>query len=127
MKIKRSDGPTARILRLARAAPGGLIRWHEARDEYLKGSQTARDDEKSAASRRHRGFNLTSSSGGRHYHMSLHQALERHFFPVDGTRGYYVLKGVVFNDDFTEDKQVLEDFGAAYGLDDNGMSINLGP
>jgi hypothetical protein len=100
--MKRHDGPTAHILRMARQAPGGIIRWNEARDEYLKGSQTARDDEKSAASRHRRGF-TSSSGGGRHYHMTLHQTLKRNFLKVEGTNGYYVLKTAAFPD--VEDNQ----------------------
>ncbi len=124
MKTKRSEGPTARIVQMARSRPGGVIRWHEARDVYLEASATARSDEKQAASRARRGFRLTSSSGGRHFHLTLNQLLERNFFKVDGTRGYWVLKSTVFNDFYTEDKQELAQFRANFGLDDNGMSIS---
>lgn len=118
------DRPTARILRLARAAPGGVIRWREARDEYVKGSHAAQEEERDARSANGLNKQTFKERTGRHYHMGLSRLLERHFYKVEGTRGYYVLKGVIFNDDRADDSQHLAQFRAAYGLDENGMSIS---
>ena len=72
-------GPTRLIVEMAQKKPGGVIRWHEARDQYLKGSESARRNER---------------KGERNYHMSLKQTLDRNFLKVDGTDGFYVLKGL---------------------------------
>lgn len=85
-------------------SPGGVIRWHEARDEYLAGSKAARDEEDKSHRRRPMIFSLASSkwqkvrSNGRHYHMSLSRVLERHFERVEGVNGFYVLKSTIIGD-----------------------------
>ncbi len=76
-KVSRYDGPTARILRMANKAPGGVIRWSEACAEYIEGSPAARKDERRKE---------------RRYHISLGHVLKRHFLQVEGTRGFYVLR-----------------------------------
>lgn len=79
MKNKADKGPTRLIVEMAQKAPGGVIRWYEARDQYLKGSEAARRDER---------------KGQRNYHMSLKQSLDRNFLKVEGTDGFYVLRGL---------------------------------
>lgn len=89
------ESPTQEIIKLARQAPGGLIRWYEARDAYLEASAAARANERSASRTvemlRRRG-NVVRSNGYRQYHMSLQQVLRRHFRKVSGTDSFYVLK-----------------------------------
>lgn len=103
--MKRSTAkPTRAIVKFARQQPGGVIRWHEARDLYLEESEAARRDERMAKrnsirlmAARVRGRN--SVSGNRHYHLSLNSLLKRNFYRVEGTQGFYVLKATVFNSD----------------------------
>ncbi len=95
MAKKAINKPTNLILRMAHKAPGGVIRWKEARDLYLKGSESARDEEKGEQEYRQRGGKPTS---GRHYHLSLSRLLERHFEPVAGGRGLHVLKSSIEGD-----------------------------
>lgn len=77
----RGDGPTGRIVRLARSRPGGVIRWREARDQYLVASESARREDR---------------RGTTHWHVSLKKVLDLHFTRVMGpddrpVAGYYVL------------------------------------
>jgi hypothetical protein len=89
MKNKsKGPGPTRLILEMAQRAPGGVIRWHEARDEYLKGSESARRNER---------------KGERNYHMTLKQCLDRNFLKVQGTDGFYVLYHMTCGGDNTGD------------------------
>jgi hypothetical protein len=120
MKNKNTGHPTREILAFAQSAPGGLIRWHEARDIYLSESEAARRDERRAE--RFRKLNGKSRNGNCNYHMSLHQLLKRHFYKVDGTDGYYVLKHTVFNDSWAEDNNALRQFIQTYGINDVGQS-----
>ncbi len=90
-------GPTAAILVMAQKAPGGVIRWCEARDEYLAHSEAAKRDERKA-NRLNQLFRNDRKAGNRQYHMSLHQVLKRHFAKVQGTDGYYVLKHLIVGD-----------------------------
>lgn len=88
---KRTGHPTREILRLAQASPGGLIRWHEARDVYLQESEAARRDEKTAMRKGGR-------NGNRNYHMNLQRILKGSFTKVQGTDGYWVLKHSIVGD-----------------------------
>lgn len=83
--------PTREILRLAQAAPGGVIRWYEARDAYLSESEAARRDERRAMRKGNR-------NGNRAYHMSLQRVLDRHFTSVGGVKGFYVLDHMIVGD-----------------------------
>jgi len=84
----KGKGPTRLILEMAQRATGGVIRWHEARDQYLKGSESARRNER---------------KGERNYHMSLKQTLDRNFLKVKGIDGFYVLRHMTFGGDNTGD------------------------
>lgn len=95
MKDKDTGHPTRAIIRFASQAPGGLIRWYEARDAYLSESAAARRDERQAAKFRFPkfpNFKPHRQNGNMHYHMSLKRVLDRHFLKVEGTDGYYVLR-----------------------------------
>lgn len=105
--MKRTGYPTREIVRFARQAPGGLIRWHEARDIYLQESAAAREDERQASQVNRR---ADRKQGGCGYHMGLSRLLKRNFYRVDGVNGYYVLKSTVYNDSFTEDLNSLRQF-----------------
>lgn len=70
------NGPTEKIIEMARSAPGGVIRWRDARAEYIKGSPSARKELQSRTTR---------------FHMGIKRVLDRHFTRVEGTDGYYVL------------------------------------
>ena len=96
MKKKGTGHPTAEILKMAMRAPGGLIRWHEARDVYVRESEAAKRDMRSTI----RGpvFSNLFSNRSRcrvrtnyRFHMALKKVLDRHFEKVEGTNGYYVL------------------------------------
>jgi hypothetical protein len=88
MKKKSGKGPTQLIKEMALKAPGGVIRWYEARDAYLEGSESARRNER---------------KGEQNYHMSLKQTLDRNFLKVGGTDGYYVLYQMTCGGDNTGD------------------------
>ncbi len=76
-------GPTQAIKERARRQHG-VIRWCEARDEYVASSPNAEREERRA--RRYHEHN------GRAYHMSLGRTLERNFVRVEGVEGLYVLR-----------------------------------
>lgn len=78
---KISPGPTQRILSLARKSAGGIIRWSDARDEYVLGSEYAQYLERK----------MKNKKNGRNYHMSLKRVLDRHF-ETTGERGLYIIK-----------------------------------
>lgn len=110
MKSKRIGHPTREIVKLARTSPGGIIRWHEARDVYLEQSESARRDEQAARKNRvslslARARRRNSVSGSRHYHLSLQRVLKRNFVKVQGTDGFWVLKHSVCGD---QDGDVLD-------------------
>ena len=106
---RNKNGPTSRILELARTAPGGVVRWREARDEYVLGSEAAQRNER---------------RGHKNFHMSLKRVLDRYFYKVDGTEGFYVLKSTIFNDHGYEDKQAQQAFQALFGHDEFGQSTH---
>lgn len=128
---RKKGGPTDRILELAKAAPGGVIRWHEADEAYRDGSPCAQSEHSNA--KRYKSGSIASlkiNEGGRfrtvyppmHYRSSLNSVLKRHFHKVEGTKGYYVLKSTIFNDDWEEDARALHDFNNVFGADEFGMS-----
>lgn len=78
------DAPTPRILRMAASAPGGVIRWWEAEEQYLLGSANAR---------------RARRLGSRSYCMGVKRILGRHFVKVEGTNGFYVLKSTIKGED----------------------------
>ncbi len=94
---RRKDGPTTRILELARSAPGGVIRWHEAEQCYLDGSESARREQRASRNIMNRLGKLGRERvyASANYRMGVKRVLERHFLKVEGTRGYYVLKEAV--------------------------------
>ncbi len=87
-------GPTAAILSVAQKAPGGVIRWKEARDAYLKHSAAAKRDEAKANRKASKG----SRNGNCQYHIALKRVLDRHFSKVQGTDGFYVLDHLIVGD-----------------------------
>lgn len=125
---RNPGGPTARILELARSAPGGVIRWHEAEDCYVQGSPAAmkeRNAARSAPFRRgkiRRGWAYHPSL---HFHSSVKRVLTRHFEKVEGTKGYYVLRSTIYNDDRDEDIEHMHAFHDYFGCDEFGMSTQL--
>lgn len=101
---RNPDGPTALILKLAREAPGGVIRWAEAEGAYRRGSKY-----------------------GACNHMSLGNLLRRHFDKVEGARGFYVLRSTIYNDDAAEDLLMLNEFHRDFGSDEYGRSHGRSP
>ena len=79
------DGPTARVIARALSQPGGVIRWREARDEYLSVSAAARAD--------------VIRGGPYHFHMALGKVLHRHFVRVEGVWGFYVHRSMLEGED----------------------------
>lgn len=101
------NGPTAKIIELARNSPGGVIRWCEAQRTYLEHSHFNNKWPKKMQS----GFK-----------MNVKRILDRHFKKVEGTKGYYVLSETVPNAHDNEDVAALQNFVHIFGSDDFGMS-----
>jgi hypothetical protein len=96
--MRRANGPTAKVLELARKAPGGVITWSEAQGAYACGSAAAK------------------------HKLSVSNVLNRHFEKVEGMRGAYVLSSMISNPDWDEDMEELQAFHAEHGADEFGMS-----
>lgn len=79
------DGPTARIIERALSEPGGVIRWREAREEYISASPSARTD--------------VRRGGPFRFHMALGKVLQKHFTKVEGIDGYYVHNSMLEGED----------------------------
>lgn len=109
-KDSKSKGPTRLIIEMAQKKPGGVIRWHEARDQYLKGSEAARRNER---------------KGERNYHMSLKQTLDRNFMKVEGANGFYVLRGLDRTFCLDNDGDIIDDEMPPGMPQDSGMYFNL--
>ena len=104
---RNNDGPTARILELARNSPGGVIRWCEGQAEYVKAAKFNRD------------WPRSMQTG---YKQNLLRILKRYFDKVEGTRGYYVLRESIPQEVDSEDVKALQNFANVYGSDEYGMS-----
>lgn len=111
--MRRANGPTAKVLELARNAPGGVITWSEAQGAYAQGVVPIRS----------RSGPQTQVQGAAAKHkMSISNVLKKHFTRVDGIRGTYVLRASIANPDWEEDMAVLQAFHDLYGSDEFGMS-----
>jgi hypothetical protein len=105
--MRRSSGPTAKVLWFASQRPGGVITWSEAKGSYACGTVLGYGGPRMAAA---------------HHRMSISNVLRRHFIPVEGARGLYVLKSSVDNPDWDEDMRAMQAFHDLYGSDEFGMS-----
>jgi len=86
-KVKRTVGrPCRQIRNYASSRPGGVIRWNEARDIYIKNSEAAKHDEQ---------------NGETHYHLNIRWIFRKYFLKVEGVRGFYVLKSMADGDNET--------------------------
>lgn len=109
--MRKKDGPTARIIERARTEPGGIIRWHEAEDEYCSASSVARHERMQYNSLRSRGHKYPSA----HYHSSVGRVLKKYFLKVEGTKGFYVLKESITEND-PLDHVIVNNFNRDFGF-----------
>lgn len=93
-KDPNTGHPTREIVKFAQRSPGGLIRWHEARDIYHSESAAARRDERRARTASRFPNLRRMRSGNVAYHMNLKRVFDRHFVKVDGVDGHYVLRSM---------------------------------
>lgn len=104
----RSNGPTARVKEFAGNQPGSVISWSQAQYAYSTGIVKGYDGPR---------------RGAAHHKMSISNVLRRHFMPVEGTRGLYVLNSSMENPDWDEDMLEMQQFHAIHGCDEFGMSL----
>lgn len=109
MPMRRSNGPTAKVIAFAASQPGGIISWSEAQGAYGCGVVVDYKGDLVRAASQHK--------------MSVSNVLQRHFERVEGARGMYVLRSTIGNPDWDEDMAELEAHRDMFGSDEFGMSI----
>ncbi len=107
--MRRSNGPTAKVLSFAAQQPGHVISWSEARVAYSCGTVKSYDGYRQAADR---------------HRFSISNVLRRYFDRVEGARGLYVLRSSIENLDENDDAHAMQSFHNLYGCDEFGMSVH---